>query len=122
MKKYPDMTALFAAKEARRRKLASLPITEKMEIAQRLQEIGRQAPGRFVKSKTGNGKLRIAASQKPSQEFCEFDDVMRGLLAVPYKELKRKLDAEKKAKAKQKKRRTTSPASRASSSGKKRVA
>jgi len=45
-KKYPDMTKLFELKEARRRKLANLPITEKMEIAQRLQEIGRHAPGR----------------------------------------------------------------------------
>lgn len=49
MKKYPDMKALFALKEERRRKLANLPITEKMEIAQRLQEIGRHAPG-FVKA------------------------------------------------------------------------
>jgi hypothetical protein len=46
MKKYPDMTELFKRKEARRRKLAELPIPEKMEIAQRLQEIGRHAPGR----------------------------------------------------------------------------
>lgn len=44
-KKYPDMTELFALKEARRRKLANLPITEKMEIANRLREIGRNAPG-----------------------------------------------------------------------------
>jgi hypothetical protein len=47
-KKYPDMTELFALKEARRRKLANLPIAEKMEIAQRLQEIGRRAPGRHA--------------------------------------------------------------------------
>jgi hypothetical protein len=45
MKKYPDMTKLFAQKEARRRKLANLPIAEKMEIAQRIQAIGRDAPG-----------------------------------------------------------------------------
>jgi hypothetical protein len=45
MKKYPDMTKLFAQKEARRRKLANLPIAEKMEIAQRIQDIGRHAPG-----------------------------------------------------------------------------
>jgi hypothetical protein len=48
MKKYPDMTELFALKEARRRKLANLPIAEKMEIAQRLQEIARHAPGRHA--------------------------------------------------------------------------
>ncbi len=51
-KKYPDMTELFALKEARRRKLANLPIAEKMEIAQRLQEIARHAPGR----RTSEGK------------------------------------------------------------------
>lgn len=45
MKKYPDMTKLFSQKEARRRKLANLPIDEKMEIAQRIQDIGRHAPG-----------------------------------------------------------------------------
>lgn len=49
MKKYPDMTKLFAAKEARRRKLANLPIEEKLEIAQLLQEIARQAPLRVVR-------------------------------------------------------------------------
>jgi len=48
MKKYPDMTELFALKEARRRKLASLPIAEKMEIAQRLKEIAEHAPGRRI--------------------------------------------------------------------------
>jgi len=51
MKKYPDMSELFALKEARRRELANLPIEEKMKIAQRLQEIGRHAPGRLVKPK-----------------------------------------------------------------------
>ena len=51
MKKYPDMTELFARKEARRRQLASLPIAEKMEIAQRLQEIAEHAPGRHAVSR-----------------------------------------------------------------------
>jgi len=63
MKKYPDMTELFARKEARRRKLASLPITEKMEIAQRLQEIGQRAPGRHVQSKNPRIKLTSVRSQ-----------------------------------------------------------
>lgn len=45
MKKYPDMTELFRRKEARRRKLATLPIPEKMEIAGSLREIGKDAPG-----------------------------------------------------------------------------
>lgn len=62
MKKYPDMTRLFALKEERRRKLASLPITEKMAIAQRLQEIGRHAPG-LVRSKRRSAKLNVSASQ-----------------------------------------------------------
>jgi len=48
MKKYPDMTELFARKEARQKVLANLPIEEKMQIAQRLQEIAKKAPGRHV--------------------------------------------------------------------------
>jgi hypothetical protein len=49
---------------------------------------------------------------------------MSGLLAVPYSELQKKLEQEKRDKAKHKKKRPTSTASsvRASSSGKKRVA
>ncbi len=66
MKKYPDMTKLFAMKEERRRRLASLPITEKMEIAQRLQEIGRHAPG-HVKSKRRRARMSVAASQPKKQ-------------------------------------------------------
>jgi inner membrane protein involved in colicin E2 resistance len=58
-----------------------------------------------------------------STEFENFDKVMGGLLAVPYTELQKKLEDEKEAKAKHKKKRATSPASsRASSSRKKRVA
>jgi hypothetical protein len=58
MKKYPDMTKLFAQKEARRRKLANLPIAEKMEIAQRIQDIGRHAPGgRTVQGKRSKWSL-----------------------------------------------------------------
>jgi len=62
--------------------------------------------------------------RKSSSEFENFDRVMGGLLAVPYSELQAKLEEEKRAKAKHKKRRpTSSPASvRASSSDKKRVA
>ncbi|HEX6188975.1 MAG TPA: hypothetical protein VFZ40_12930 [Pyrinomonadaceae bacterium] len=54
-------------------------------------------------------------------EFEKFDDVMGGLLAVPYSELQQKLAEEKKAKAKKKKR-PTSTASRVAASGKKRAA
>lgn len=63
MKKYPDMTELFARKEARRRQLASLPIADKMEIAQRLQEIAQHAPGRHVGSKTQKVKIEVIRRQ-----------------------------------------------------------
>ena len=42
---------------------------------------------------------------KRSHEFQDFDKVMDGLLAVPYKELREKLEEEKKAKAASPKRR-----------------
>jgi len=57
-----------------------------------------------------------------SEEFEKFDKVMGGLLAVPYSELQKKLEDEKKAKAKKKKRATLPASSHASSSGKRRVA
>jgi len=59
--------------------------------------------------------------QKSPNEFEEFDKVMDGLLSVPYSELQKKLEEEKRETAKQKERRATSssPASRASSSRKK---
>jgi hypothetical protein len=62
--------------------------------------------------------------KKRSAEFERFDTVMSGLLAVPYSELQKNLEKEKRDKAKHKKKRPTSTASsvRASSSGKKRVA
>jgi hypothetical protein len=60
---------------------------------------------------------------KNSSEFEEFDKVMGGLLSVPYSELQKKLEQEKRDKAKHKKKRPTSTASsvRASSGHKKRV-
>jgi hypothetical protein len=58
-----------------------------------------------------------------STDFENFDKVMRGLLAVPYSELQKKIEGEKHGKRKHKKKRPTSTASsRASSSRKKRVA
>ncbi len=57
-----------------------------------------------------------------STEFENFDKTMRGLLAVPYSELQEKLEEEKHQKAKAKKKRATSPASRVSAVRKKRVA
>ena len=59
---------------------------------------------------------------KHKSEFEKFDNVMSGLLAVPYSELQRKLADEKKAKAKRKKRPTSTASSRASASGKRRAA
>jgi hypothetical protein len=57
---------------------------------------------------------------KPPDEFEDFDKVMGGLLSVPYSELQKKLEEEKRAKEKEKGRRaTSSPASRASSDRKK---
>lgn len=56
-----------------------------------------------------------------STEFENFDKTMRGLLAVPYSELQKKLEEEKQAKQRKKKR-ATSPASRVSNDRKRRVA
>lgn len=58
-------------------------------------------------------------NEQASEEFEKFDKVMDGLLSVPYSELQRKLEEEKRAKANQKERRATSPASPASSTRKK---
>jgi inner membrane protein involved in colicin E2 resistance len=59
---------------------------------------------------------------KQPSEFEKFDNIMDGLLAVPYSELQKKLEEEKRAKATQNEKRATSPASsRASSSRKKPV-
>jgi hypothetical protein len=61
--------------------------------------------------------------KKHSDEFEKFDKTMRGLLSVPRSELQRKLEEEKEAKARHKKKRTTSPASsRVSAARKRRVA
>jgi hypothetical protein len=57
-----------------------------------------------------------------SSEFEDFDKVMGGLLAVPYSELQKKLEQEKRAKDRRKKKRSTSTASRVSVARKKRVA
>jgi hypothetical protein len=68
MKKYPDMTELFALKKARRREIAGLPIGEKMKIAQRLSEIGRRAPGRHVQPKNQRVRItRIASRGRKKQ-------------------------------------------------------
>lgn len=68
MKKYPDMKELFARKEARRRKLASLPITEKMAIAQQLQETGRNAPGLRTKPKARKTKWSLTTLRPKKQK------------------------------------------------------
>jgi hypothetical protein len=56
---------------------------------------------------------------KQADEFEEFDKVMDGLLSVPYSELQKKLEEEKRQKEKGKGRRPTSPAAPSSSSRKK---
>lgn len=48
---------------------------------------------------------------KPSDEFEKFNSTMDKLLAVPYAELKEKLEEEKRAKAKRKKKPTNAPTS-----------
>ncbi len=57
---------------------------------------------------------------KQSKEFENFDSVMSGLLAVPYSELQKKLEQEKRGKQKKKKR-PTSTASRVSNLRKRRA-
>ena len=68
MKKYPDMTKLFAQKEARRRKLANLPIAEKMEIAQRIQDIGRHAPGGRTKTKAAKWSVVSSRTRRTKEK------------------------------------------------------
>ena len=58
--------------------------------------------------------MKESESDKPLTEFEQFDRVMRGLLAVPYKELQEELEKDRKAKA-AKKRRAKKTSERASS-------
>ena len=51
--------------------------------------------------------------KEPGAEFEKFTKVMDGLMAVPYKELQKKLEQERKEKAKRK--RAKQPASRVAS-------
>lgn len=67
MRKYPDMTELFARKEARRKVLATLSIEEKMQIAQRLQEIGKKAPGRHVQAAQ---RVKITPTRRRARQKC----------------------------------------------------
>lgn len=60
--------------------------------------------------------------KKESSEFESFDKVMDGLLSVPYSELQKKLEVERRIKEKKKKRSTSTASSvRASSSRKRRA-
>jgi hypothetical protein len=43
MKKYPDVSELFALKEARRKAIAQLPVEQKVEISNRLRSIAHNA-------------------------------------------------------------------------------
>ena len=58
--------------------------------------------------------------KKSPSEFQEFDRVMGGLLAVPHSELQKELAKEERAKAKKKKRPTSTASSPVSASGKRR--
>jgi hypothetical protein len=60
--------------------------------------------------------------KKEPSEFDNFDKTMRGLLAVPYSELREKLEQEKREKAKHKKKRPTSTASSRVSAARKKHA
>ena len=55
--------------------------------------------------------------KKSQSEFEKFDAVMGGLLAVPYSELQRKLESEKRAKEKKKRSKTASSRVSASRKG-----
>ena len=44
MKKYPDVSELFRLKAEWRRKQASRPLAEKMEIAERLRKLSKEIP------------------------------------------------------------------------------
>jgi hypothetical protein len=63
----------------------------------------------------------MSESNKPD-EFEEFDKVMGGLLSVPYSELQKKLEEEKREKEKGKGRRSTPSTAGPSSSARKKRA
>ncbi len=62
MKKYPDVSELFALKEARRQRLAGLPPSQKMEITNRLRKLSCQLPK--ITPKRQGAKVRTAAAGK----------------------------------------------------------
>ena len=67
MKKYPDVSELFLRKAESRKKLARLSIEERMEIARRLAEAGKYAPGYRKRSERSTEfikALKAVASKK----------------------------------------------------------
>jgi hypothetical protein len=56
MKKYPDVSELFALKEARRKAIAQLPVEQKVEISNRLRSIAQNAQ-RAPTNRTSGGDL-----------------------------------------------------------------
>lgn len=68
MKKYPDISNLLELKEARRREISNLPISEKMKIAKHLQAIGRNAPGKNVRSKRDQRWTDLLLSSRPGKK------------------------------------------------------
>ncbi len=71
MKKNTGLAEVFAQKAEARKKLARLPIEEKMEIARRLNEAGRYAPGFLNRGKRPSEKfissLRAVTNKKRSR-------------------------------------------------------
>lgn len=67
MKKYSDISILLEQKAAHRRKIASLPVEEKMRIAKRLQDIGLLAPGKNAVSKRDANWTRLLAESRPKK-------------------------------------------------------
>lgn len=58
---------------------------------------------------------RVKSESKTNPEYAAFEGLLKTVLSVPHSELKRRIEDDKKAKAKRKKRVKTSPVSRASS-------
>jgi len=63
MKKYPDVSELFALKEERRQRLARLSVEEKLEIVDRLRRASQEIP-KLTLSKTPHAKAHAAKAGK----------------------------------------------------------
>jgi hypothetical protein len=66
MKKYPDVSELFALKEARRRAIAQLPVEQKVEISNRLRSIAQNAQRTPINRPSERD--RVVSEEKKSEE------------------------------------------------------